>query len=122
MQLRRSYVAGLAGLGDHLTAFDRVALLDQDFAGVSIGRDETVAVTNQQEIAVAFKLVAGVSDDTILGSLHRCAFRDGEIDAVILQAVRLGSEACDDAATYGPAEGGQTAGRLRGLDGILLAF
>jgi len=34
-----------------------------------------------------FKLIAGISDDAILGGLHRRAFRHGEIDAVIGLAV-----------------------------------
>ena len=42
VQLRRRDVAGLAGLGDHLAAFDGLAALDQNFAGIGVSRNEAV--------------------------------------------------------------------------------
>ena len=115
MQLRRGHVSGLAGLGDHLPALDRVAALHHHFAGMRIGRHETVGVTDQNQIAVALELVAGIGDDAVVGGLDRRAFRQREIDAVILLAGGLGSEAGDDAAACGPAETGGAGIRLGGI-------
>src|SRR5580700_341651 len=44
MKLRRRHVTGLAGMRDHLAAFHRLAALDQDVAGMSVGGDEAVIV------------------------------------------------------------------------------
>ena len=84
MQLRRGDTAGLAGLGDHLAAFDDVPLLDQHFARVSVSGDKSVAVAHQHQIAIALQLVAGIRDNAIFGRLDRCTLRHGEIDAVVL--------------------------------------
>ena len=81
-----------------------------------IGGDEAVAVAHQHQVAVALELVARIGDDAVLGRLDRRAFGHREVDAVVLQAVRLGSEAGDDAAAHRPAEARQPAGRLRRLD------
>ena len=115
VQLRRGHVAGLAGFGDHLAALDAVAALDHDFAGVGIGGDEAVAVAHQHQIAVALELVAGIGDDAVFRRLDRRALGHREIDAVVLQAVRLGAEAGDDPAAHRPAEGRHAAAGFGGF-------
>ena len=107
MQLRRSHVAGLAGLRNRLAALHRVAALHHQFAGMRIGGDITVRVAHQHKIAVALQLVAGIGNDAVVGRLDRRAFRHGEIDAVILLTGRLRTEAGDDAAARRPAEAGE---------------
>ena len=86
-----------------------------------IGGDETVAVAHQHQIAVALELVAGISDDTVFRGLDRRAFGHGEVDAVVLQAVRLRAEAGDDPAAHRPSERRQRAGGLCALERAFLA-
>jgi predicted AAA+ superfamily ATPase len=100
-------------LRNHLTALDRIAALHQDFAGVRIGGDEAVAVTDQHQIAVALELIAGIGDDAVFGRLDRRAFRHREIDAVVLQSVRRRTEAGDDAAATGQRKPRQCLRALR---------
>ena len=100
MQLRRGDVAGLAGLGDHLAALDRVAALDVEFAVVGVGGDEAVGVADQHEIAVALERAAGIGDLAVFRRAHRGALGQRDVDAV----VAAGLEALDDAAARRPAE------------------
>ncbi len=122
VQLRRRDVAGLAGFRDHLAAFDGFAALDHDFAGIGVGGDEAIGVADQDQIAVAFELIAGIGDNAVLGRLDRRAFRHREIDAVVLQAVRLRSEGGDDAAAHRPAEARHGARRLFRLDRMFARY
>ena len=69
MQLRRSDAARLARLGNDLAALDGFATLHQHFTGVGISGDVPVRVANQNEVAVALELVAGIVDDAVLGRL-----------------------------------------------------
>ena len=71
VQLRARHVAGLAGLADHLTALDGLALLHVQFAGVRVGGDEAVRVAHQHEIAVTLQFAARVGNDTVFGGLDR---------------------------------------------------
>jgi len=52
MQLRRSDLARLAGLGNDLPALNGVAALHQHFTGVGISGDVAVRVPNQNQVAV----------------------------------------------------------------------
>ena len=83
---------------------------------MGIGGDVAVRVPNQNQVAVALELIAGVSDDAVLGRLHRRAFRHRQIDAVIRLAVGLCAVAGDHLAAHRPAECRQRAGGLAGLD------
>ena len=74
MQLRRRHVAGLSGVRNHLSALDCVAALDEQLARMCIGRHISIRVTDQNKIAVALELVAGISDDAVIGRLDRCPF------------------------------------------------
>ena len=57
MQLRRSDLARLAGLGNDLAALNGVAALHQHFTGVAISGDVAVRVPNQNQVAVALDLM-----------------------------------------------------------------
>jgi hypothetical protein len=62
-----------------------------------IGGHISIRVTDQNEITVALELVAGVGNDAVIGRLDGRPFGNGEIDTVILRAVRLAAEPGDDA-------------------------
>src|SRR4026209_955231 len=104
VQLRRRHVAGLSGMRNHLPPPDCVAALDEQLARMRVGGHISVRVTDQNEITVALELVAGVSNDAVIGRLDGRPFGNGEIDTVILRAVRLAAETGNDAAASGPAE------------------
>ncbi len=97
-------------LRDHLPALDLIAALDHQFLGVRVGGDVAVGMAHQHQIAVALELVAGIGDDAVLGGLHRRALGHGEVDAVVLRAVRRGAEARDD---RGPAPASGTPAARR---------
>ena len=69
MQLRRGDVAGLTGMRNHLAAFHGLAALDQNVAGMRVGGDKTVGVANQDQIAIALELTAGIGNDAVFGGL-----------------------------------------------------
>src|ERR1700733_3180001 len=112
MQLRRTDVAGLSGLADHLTALDHLAALDVELAVVGVSRDEAVGMADQDQVAVTLELAARVGDRAVFGGPDRGAFGNGDVDAV----VAAGLEALNDAAARGPAEFGRGSGvgRLAG--------
>jgi len=103
VQLRGCHVAGLSGMCNHLSPLDRVAALDEQLARMRIGGHISIRVTDQNEITVALELVAGVGNDAVIGRLDGRPFGNGEIDTVILRAVRLAAETGNDAAASGPA-------------------
>src|SRR5262249_27902896 len=116
MQLRRCHIAGLARMRDHLSALDAVPTLDHDFARVSIGRNEAVRVADQHEVAIALQFIAGVSDDAIIRRFDWRAFRDRQIDAVVLRAVGLAAKTGNDTTANRPTERRHGSARLRSLD------
>src|SRR5215470_14633896 len=75
MQLRRGDAAGLPGMRNHLAAFHGLAALDQNIAGMRVGGDETIGVANQDQIAIALELTAGISDDAIFRGFDRGTLR-----------------------------------------------
>ena len=114
VQLRSVDVAALAGLGDDLAALDRVAALDVELAIVGVGGDEAIGMADQNQIAVAFQLAAGIGDDAVFRGPHRGALGNGNVDAVVV----AGFEALNDAAARRPAEFRRSARRVglgRGL-------
>src|SRR5215470_14479125 len=96
MQLRRGHIAGLSGMANDLAPFHRFTAFDQNVAGMRIGGHEPVRMPDQNEIAVTFKLVAGIGDHAIFGSLDRRAFWNRKVDTVVLHAVWLGTERDND--------------------------
>ena len=97
---RQSFVAGLPGLTEHLTALNRVATLDRNFTGMGIGGDVAIGVPHQDEVAIPLQLAAGIGHRAFFSRLHRRAFRHGDVDAFIAALAR---EAGDDAAARRPA-------------------
>src|SRR5262245_8887861 len=87
MQLRLIDGAGLAGLGDHLAPANDLIALDQELLVVGIGGNPAVVVADQNQIAIAFELVAGVGDFAGLGRVDFRPLRQGQIDAVVVGAV-----------------------------------
>ena len=69
MQLRLGDTAGGADTCDHLAAGDLFAAFDQHHIAMRIGRDPTVRVFDENEVAVAAQLVAGIGDDPAIGCL-----------------------------------------------------
>ena len=116
MQLRRGYVAGLPRVRDHLPALDRVAALDHQLARMGVRRHEPVRVTDQHQVAVAFELIAGVSNHAIIGRFDWRAFWYRKIDPVILGTVWFAAESRNDPAANWPTERRHRAARFRGLD------
>ena len=84
MQLRLADIAGRADTRNQLTATDFLAALDQNRVAMGIGRDPTISMLDQNEIAVPPQLVAGISDDAAIRGLHGRTAWSGYIDAVIM--------------------------------------
>src|SRR6476620_1573861 len=116
VQLRGCHVAGLSGMCNHLSPLDRVAALDEQLARMRIGGHISIRVTDQNEITVALALVAGVGNDAVIGRLDGRPVGNGEIDTVILRAVRLAAETGNDAAASGPAKRRHGPAWLRSFD------
>src|SRR5215213_10002511 len=115
MQLRRGHVAALARLRDRLAALHLLAVLDGDLAVMGVGRDVAVVVPDEDELAVALHVRAGVGDGAVLGGLDRRALGQGDVDALVPARA---AETVDDPALRRPAEadrrGGSGRRRLRG--------
>src|SRR5579883_2713571 len=97
----------LARFCDHLSSLDRLATLDLDFACIRVSGDETVGMADEDQIAIAFELVACIGDDAALGRFDRGALGQGYVDPIIA----TGPEGLNDASARGPAEFGLNLGR-----------
>src|SRR5882757_2653496 len=73
MELRRGDVAGAADAGDHLSALDLIAVFHQQRFVVRISRHPTTGMEDQEQVAEAAELVAGIDHDTALCGMHRRA-------------------------------------------------
>src|SRR5207253_11036469 len=62
MELRLADVAGRAYFGDRFSAIDLIALFDEQLVAMRIGRHPAVRMLDQDEVAVAAQLVAGIGD------------------------------------------------------------
>src|SRR5258708_39461085 len=114
MQLWRCHRTGCAGARDHLTTLYRIVAFDQNFAGVRVGRNETVGMADQDQVAVTAKLAAGIGDHAILRRAHRGSFWYRKIDSIVqLTARELLPEACDHPSARRPAKGRRPAARRR---------
>src|SRR4051794_32154592 len=74
VELRTIDVAGRADERDGLALAHAVAFVDEQLLVVGVGGDETVRVTDQEQVAVTGELVAGVNDDAVVGGLDRGAW------------------------------------------------
>src|SRR5262245_51631644 len=115
MELRRVDVTALPRACDDLAAFDLVAALDQELLGMGVSGDVAVGMAHENEVAVPFELVPGVSHDPVFGGFHRGVLRHRDIDAVVLLAVGRGAVAGDDATVGRPAKLGYRAVSVREL-------
>src|SRR3954463_12700023 len=104
MELRRPHLTRLTRFGNDLAALDRLPALHHQFTRMGICGDITVGVPNQDQIAITLELISRIGDDAVFGRLHRRAFGNGDIDAVVLLAVGFRAVARDHAATHRPAE------------------
>src|SRR5579862_7940595 len=100
MKLRRCDIAGLPRLGDYLSASDSIAAFHVDLTIVGIGGHETIRMTDEHQIAVAFQIVAGIGNDARFRCLHRRSFRQSDVDSLV--AARL--IALNDSAARWPPE------------------
>ena len=101
MELRLRRAAGTADLGDGLALLDRVALLHEQLFVVAVGSDVAAGMLDQQQVAHAGDLAAGIDDLATLGRLHRRALGRSDVDAVVLLAARR-AVARDDLAVDRP--------------------
>ena len=69
-----------------------------------IGRYPAIGVLDEDKIAVAGQLVAGIGDDPARDRVDRRAARRGDVDAVIAAATRRNPIAGEDAAAHRPRE------------------
>src|SRR5579883_3162613 len=117
MKLRLADISGRPDPGDHLAAGDLLPGFDQDHVAMGIGGDETVGMLDQDQIAVAAHLVAGIGDNAAVGGLDRRAARRGDVNAVIARAIGSGAKTFDDAALHRPQEFAAAAGGASGASG-----
>src|SRR6266481_4197475 len=97
-------VAGFTGRADDLSPRYPIAALDVDPLGMGIGRDITIVVPDQNEIAVTLKLVADIADRAGVRGMHRRANLHGNVDAVIASAAGRLAKARNDTTFHGPEE------------------
>ena len=69
-----------------------------------IGRDPSIGVADEKQIAETAQLVAGVDDDAIIGRAHRRPQGCRDVDPVVVRAAVPGAEGQDDLAVDGPEE------------------
>src|ERR1700733_10436589 len=104
MQLRAVDVACGAREADHLALFDMISPIDADALRMRIGRDVTVVVPDQDQIAVAFELVARIGDGSAGGRMNRLAQFRRNIDSVVALAVSDTAEGRNDSSRERPDE------------------
>src|SRR5258706_15812800 len=92
------------GGADDLSPRYPIAALDVDPLGVRIGRDITIVVPDQNEIAVTLKLVADIADGAGIRGVHRRTELRGNVDAVIAPAAGSLAKGRNDPALYRPEE------------------
>jgi len=103
MDLRLVDRTGLAGFGDDLPALDAITAFHEDFRIMGIGRDPTIVVSDQNEVAIALELGASVGDRTGLSGVDFGPVRDLKVETVVVSAVRTGSEPGNDPSANRPA-------------------
>ena len=113
MELWRRDAAGLPDRGDDLTAPHRLAATHADRVVVAVGGHPPVGMAQDQKVAEARQLVAGIDDDAVLGRVHRGAARRRDVDAVVVQPAALRPEARQHLAPYRPEESGPAPRRRR---------
>src|SRR5690606_383612 len=113
MQLGRVGASTHARKSDLLSPLHLLAALDFYCRRMTIYGHKPVLVAHQHGIAEFLQSVAGINDNSVLGSLDGCSFRYGNVDAIATTAERR-----NDAAPHGPAHLADAC-RVRSLDLIL---
>ena len=83
MDLRGIHGAGRSRLSDHLTAFNLVAFADQQTPIVGVGRDITVGMAQQHELAITGELGACIDHLTGGRRADLCPGADLDIDRLM---------------------------------------
>ena len=86
MQLRPAHIAGPAHPGNNLATPHDVTTLHKDDRAVRIGRHPAAGMLDQNQIAKALQLIAGIGDNAVFGGPDRGTFPRRDIDSVIVQA------------------------------------
>ena len=97
-------LAGLAGLGQDLPAFDLIAALGEQLFVVGVSGDPAVVMTHQDQVAVAFEFTAGVGNDTAFSGMNLGAQRNRQIDTVVVGAVGTRAKRANHFAFGRPAQ------------------
>ena len=82
MKLRRSNRAALPRFGDCLSALHFIAALDLQLTIMCVGRHIAIGVTDQDQIAIAFELVAGKSNFAFFAGFNLGSLWNGNVDTV----------------------------------------
>ncbi len=116
MQLRTVHRARRPGAGDNLATLDLVAFSNHQLAVVRIGCDIAIGVADQDQLAIAIQLTAGI--DNLPGS--RCAHLGSvsnlDIDTVIAAALGGTAKTGDDTSTDRPVKARRIGSWLGPLD------
>ncbi len=104
MELRPGDGAGGADARDRLAAPHLLAAPHQQHRIVRIGRHPAIGVLDEDEIAVAAQLVAGISDGAGIGRQHGGAGGRGDVDAVVARAALAGAVVGEEPAPHRPQE------------------
>ena len=93
MKLRPIDSAGVPEPRDRLRTVNRIAFRDKQRLIMRICADPAIGMADQNQIAEAFDLVAGISDHAIGRRHDRRSFARGNVDPVIARAAGLIAEA-----------------------------
>lgn len=83
MELWTVHIARLPRVRDDVSSPHGGAALHQQGPVVGIGGHPAPIVLEQQQVAEAAKLVAGVDNDPVLGGANRRALRHGDVHAIV---------------------------------------
>ena len=114
MNLRARHRTGLTSLGYDIAALDRVAALYKQILVVGIGGYPAAFMADENQVAIALQLIAGIGDDASFCRTNVCPLRDRDIDALVAQAAWLRPIARYNPTLNRPAEA-EAAGFLRRL-------
>ena len=114
MNLGRGHASRLAGTGDDLSLADAGAPRDEELRIVGIGGHIPVGMPDEDQVAVALQLVAGIGNDTMVGSPHGCAVRHRYVDTIVVETALLRPKTRNDLALDRPDESATGSWRLRG--------
>src|SRR5437879_1014189 len=104
MELRLGDRAGGADTADGLTPLDAISAFHRDGLAMGVGCRPAVGMLEQDEVAEATQLVAGIRDNAVIGSQYRCPGPRSDVDAIILRAIGAGTVAGKHRTPDGPGK------------------